>query len=84
LAKFVRGAQGPVWLAQKFARHENRAGLPGVDDVFGLPRKSLRSTRLVSVPDRASWSHAKIDELIRQILACRSRRSSNPLRTPLA
>ena len=35
-AKFVRGTQRPVGLAQKFARHENRVGLPGVDDVFGL------------------------------------------------
>jgi hypothetical protein len=35
LLKFLRGAQGSVRFTQKFARYENRVGLPGVDDVFG-------------------------------------------------
>ena len=39
LAKFLRGAQGPVRFAEKFARHENRVGLPGVNNVFRLCRR---------------------------------------------
>ena len=45
-------AQRPIRLRQKFARHENRVGLPVVNDVFGLRRSCDRQVHKQDKPTR--------------------------------
>ena len=45
LPKFFGCSQRPIWVAQKFTRHQNRISFSGGDDLFGLNRRRNHSNR---------------------------------------